>query len=84
MLARLGRMSSASFPVTNAFRVGFVGTLGVGLAIALITALQSVGTVLIYIGLALVIYFVLAQTINFAMRRLEQRLARGRMRGGLS
>lgn len=35
-------------------------------------------------GLALVIYFVLAQTINFAMRRLEQRLARGRMRGGLS
>ncbi len=35
-------------------------------------------------GLALVIYFVLAQVINFGMRLLERRLARGRMRGGLS
>ena len=35
-------------------------------------------------GLALVMYFVLAQTINFSMRALERRLARGRMRGGLS
>ncbi|MGE4405718.1 ectoine/hydroxyectoine ABC transporter permease subunit EhuC [Pseudomonas sp.] len=35
-------------------------------------------------GLALFVYFVLAQTINFAMRRLERHLARGRMRGGLS
>ncbi len=35
-------------------------------------------------GLALVIYFVLAQSINFGMRTLERRLARGRMRGGLS
>lgn len=35
-------------------------------------------------GLALVIYFVLAQIINFGMRSLERRLSRGRMRGGLS
>lgn len=35
-------------------------------------------------GLALVIYFVLAQLINLGMRTLERRLARGRMRGGLS
>lgn len=35
-------------------------------------------------GLALVIYFVLAQLINLGMRALERRLARGRMRGGLS
>lgn len=35
-------------------------------------------------GLALVMYFVLAQTINFSMRTLERRLARGRMRGGMS
>ena len=35
-------------------------------------------------GLALVIYFILAQAINFGMRQLERRLARGRMRGGLS
>src|SRR5690606_6262885 len=35
-------------------------------------------------GLALLMYFVLAQIINFSMRALERRLARGRMRGGLS
>ncbi|WP_434457363.1 ectoine/hydroxyectoine ABC transporter permease subunit EhuC [Stutzerimonas urumqiensis] len=35
-------------------------------------------------GLALVIYFILAQLINLGMRLLERRLARGRMRGGLS
>lgn len=35
-------------------------------------------------GLALVMYFVLAQIINFSMRTLERRLARGRIRGGMS
>ncbi|SDG51931.1 ectoine/hydroxyectoine ABC transporter permease subunit EhuC [Phytopseudomonas seleniipraecipitans] len=35
-------------------------------------------------GLALLMYFVMAQAINLGMRRLEKRLARGRMRGGLS
>lgn len=35
-------------------------------------------------SLALLMYFVLAQAINFAMRRLEKRLSRGRLRGGLS
>ncbi|MGB5825296.1 MAG: ectoine/hydroxyectoine ABC transporter permease subunit EhuC [Pseudomonas mandelii] len=35
-------------------------------------------------SLALVIYFVLAQAINIGMRQIERRLARGRMRGGLS
>jgi polar amino acid transport system permease protein len=35
-------------------------------------------------GLALVMYFILAQIINFSMRALELRLSRGRMRGGLS
>ncbi|MCY1458932.1 ectoine/hydroxyectoine ABC transporter, permease protein EhuC [compost metagenome] len=35
-------------------------------------------------GLALVMYFVLAQAINLGMRSVERRLARGRMRGGLS
>jgi polar amino acid transport system permease protein len=34
--------------------------------------------------LALVMYFILAQAINLGMRSLERRLARGRMRGGLS
>lgn len=35
-------------------------------------------------GLVLVLYFVMAQFINLSMRMLERRLARGRMRGGLS
>ncbi|MCU1760464.1 ectoine/hydroxyectoine ABC transporter permease subunit EhuC [Pseudomonas sp. 14P_8.1_Bac3] len=35
-------------------------------------------------SLALVMYFILAQAINLGMRQLERRLARGRMRGGLS
>ena len=35
-------------------------------------------------SLALVMYFVMAQAINLGMRALERRLARGRMRGGLS
>ncbi|MDB6049337.1 MAG: amino acid transporter, permease protein [Pseudomonas sp.] len=35
-------------------------------------------------SLALVMYFVMAQAINFGMRYLERRLSRGRMRGGLS
>jgi polar amino acid transport system permease protein len=35
-------------------------------------------------SLALVMYFVMAQAINMGMRALERRLARGRMRGGLS
>ncbi|WP_414876105.1 MULTISPECIES: ectoine/hydroxyectoine ABC transporter permease subunit EhuC [unclassified Pseudomonas] len=35
-------------------------------------------------SLALVMYFVLAQAINLGMRSVERRLARGRMRGGLS
>ena len=34
--------------------------------------------------LALVLYFLMAQAINLAMRALEKRLSRGRMRGGLS
>ncbi|MFJ9990495.1 ectoine/hydroxyectoine ABC transporter permease subunit EhuC [Pseudomonas putida] len=35
-------------------------------------------------SLALVMYFILAQAINLGMRAIERRLARGRMRGGLS
>ncbi|SDV11810.1 ectoine/hydroxyectoine ABC transporter permease subunit EhuC [Pseudomonas mucidolens] len=35
-------------------------------------------------SLALLMYFILAQAINFGMRHIERRLARGRMRGGLS
>lgn len=69
LLARLGRMTSASLPITSAFRVGFTGTLGVGLAIALITALQSVGTVIIYIGLALFLALGLDPIVQWLVAR---------------
>lgn len=39
--------------ITNAFRAGFVGMLGVGLALLLISAVTSLATVLLYIGVAL-------------------------------
>ncbi|MBA1275658.1 ectoine/hydroxyectoine ABC transporter permease subunit EhuC [Stutzerimonas azotifigens] len=35
-------------------------------------------------GLTLVLYFIMAQAINLAMRLLDRRLSRGRMRGGMS
>ncbi|MHC6223784.1 ectoine/hydroxyectoine ABC transporter permease subunit EhuC [Pseudomonas sp. X10] len=35
-------------------------------------------------SLTLLLYFILAQAINFAMRGVERRLSRGRLRGGLS
>jgi polar amino acid transport system permease protein len=35
-------------------------------------------------ALSLVLYFILAQAINFLMRRIERRLSYGRIRGGLA
>ncbi|WP_217475666.1 ectoine/hydroxyectoine ABC transporter permease subunit EhuC [Stutzerimonas stutzeri] len=35
-------------------------------------------------GLALVMYFVMAQAINFGMRLIERRLSRGRIKGGMA
>ena len=49
----MGTGQGRSLTLNSAFRVGFTGTLGVGLAIAVMMALQSVATVIIYIGLAL-------------------------------
>ena len=39
--------------ISNAFRVGLVGTLGVGLGLLLLSAIGSLATVLTYIGVAL-------------------------------
>jgi predicted PurR-regulated permease PerM len=39
--------------INNAFRVGLIGTLGVGLGLFLISAVTSLATVLTYIGVAL-------------------------------
>ncbi|MDN5634988.1 MAG: AI-2E family transporter [Brevibacterium sp.] len=55
--------------LNSAFRVGFTGTLGVGLAIGLIMALQSVATVFIYIGLALLLALGLAPIVMWLVER---------------
>ena len=49
----MGTGRGKSLTLNSAFRLGFTGALGVGLAIVVMTALQSVATVIIYIGLAL-------------------------------
>lgn len=58
-----------SVTLNSAFRIGFTGTLGVGLAIALIMALQSVATVLIYIGLALFLALGLEPIVQWLVAR---------------
>ncbi|UVI36946.1 AI-2E family transporter [Brevibacterium spongiae] len=58
-----------SLTLNNAFRIGFTGTLGVGLALALMTALQSVATVLIYIGLALFLALGLDPIVQWFVER---------------
>ena len=52
------------------------GLLGVGLALVLITAVQSVGTVLIYIGLALFLALGLDPIVQWLVaRKLSRTLA---------
>ncbi len=45
---------------------------------------QATFETLTIFSLTLLLYFILAQAINFAMRGVERRLSRGRLRGGLS
>lgn len=45
---------------------------------------QATFETLTIFSLTLLLYFILAQAINFAMRGVECRLSRGRLRGGLS
>ncbi|WP_210604788.1 AI-2E family transporter [Brevibacterium oceani] len=65
----MGTGQGKSLTLNSAFRVGFTGTLGVGLAIALMTALQSVATVLIYIGLALFLALGLDPIVRWLVAR---------------
>ena len=55
--------------IENPFRIGFIATLGVGLAILLMTMVGSLATVLTYIGVA----FFLALGLDPAVRFLERR-----------
>ncbi|WP_209325572.1 AI-2E family transporter [Brevibacterium renqingii] len=65
----MGTGQGRSLTLNSAFRVGFTGTLGVGLAIAVMMALQSLATVLIYIGLALFLSLGLEPIVQWFVER---------------
>jgi predicted PurR-regulated permease PerM len=65
----MGNGRGRSVTLNRAFSVAFTGTLGVGLAIALMTALQSVATVIIYIGLALFLALGLEPIVQWLVER---------------
>lgn len=65
----MGTGQGRSLTLNSAFRVGFTGTLGVGLAIAVMMALQSVATVIIYIGLALFMSLGLEPIVQWFVER---------------
>ncbi|WP_022899732.1 AI-2E family transporter [Humibacter albus] len=55
--------------IQNAFRVGLIGTLGVGLGILILSAIVSLSTVVTYIGAALFLALGLEPIIAFLERR---------------
>src|SRR5699024_1677277 len=65
----MGTGQGRSLTLNIAFRVGFSWTLGVGLAIAVMMALQSVATVIIYIGLALFLSLGLDPIVQWFVER---------------
>lgn len=61
--------------IANPFRVAFVATLGVGLGILLITGVQTLSTILLYIGTALFLSLGLDPVISWLERRKLPRWA---------
>ncbi|UUT35430.1 AI-2E family transporter [Microbacterium elymi] len=61
--------------VQNPFRVAFVATLGVGLGLVLISSIQTLSTILLYIGTALFLSFGLEPVVAFLVRRKLPRWA---------
>lgn len=55
--------------IQNAFRVGLIGTIGVGLGLMLITAVQSLATVLTYIFIALFLALGLDPAVKWLMSK---------------
>jgi len=55
--------------IEKPFRLGFVGALGVGLALLLMTMIGSLATVLTYIGVAFFLSLGLAPAVAFLVRR---------------
>ena len=61
--------------VHNPFRVAFVATLGVGLGLLLITSIQTLSTILLYVGTALFLSLGLDPVVGWLARRKLPRWA---------
>src|SRR3954449_1719631 len=61
--------------VQNPFRVAFVATLGVGLGLLLITSIQTLSTILLYVGTALFLSLGLDPVVAWLERRKLPRWA---------
>jgi predicted PurR-regulated permease PerM len=57
----------------NPFRVAFVATLGVGLGVLLLTSIQSLSTILLYVGTALFLSLGLEPVVSWLERRKLKR-----------
>lgn len=76
ILARhIGEPQEPTMKVHNPFRVAFVATLGVGLGLLLITSIQTLSTILLYIGTALFLSLGLDPIISWLERRRLPRWA---------
>ena len=61
--------------IHNPFRVAFLATLGVGLGLVLIASIQTLSTILLYVGTALFLSLGLDPVISFLERRRLPRWA---------
>lgn len=61
--------------IQNAFRVGLIGTLGVGLGVLILTSIVSLSTILTYIGAALFLALGIEPIVAFLERRRVPRWA---------
>lgn len=61
--------------ITNAFKLGFIGMLGVGLGIMVLTAVSSIANVLLYIGIALFLALGLDPVVNWLVAKKMPRWA---------
>jgi predicted PurR-regulated permease PerM len=62
-------MEENTVVIKNAFRVGLIGALGVGLAMLLMTMVTSLATILTYIGVAFFLSLGLDPAVKFLERR---------------
>src|SRR3954453_18918603 len=63
------REAASSMKLHNPFRVAFVATLGVGLGLLLITSIQTLSTILLYVGTALFLSLGLDPIVGWLERR---------------